>query len=255
MTKQKVHFADSYIINPNHPITVNLIGVGGTGSKVLSALGRIHYALNSLNHPGLSVTAFDPDEVTEANIGRQLFPYSDIGLNKAEVLVTRINRFFGTTWEAVPDVYTNELSNITITCVDNIKSRIDISNVLSHSIGKWSMDYRKPKYWLDFGNSTDHGQYVLGTVGKIKQPKSKLFKTVTKLSAVTEMFDLTQVKEEDSGPSCSLAEALAKQDLFINSTLAESGCSLLWKLLRGGIIDRQGAFLNLSTLQTNPICL
>ena len=32
-----------------------------------------------------------------------------------------------------------------------------------------------------------------------------------------------RVKEEESGPSCSLAEALEKQDLFINSTLAQLG--------------------------------
>ncbi len=32
---------------------------------------------------------------------------------------------------------------------------------------------------------------------------------------------------------CSLAEALEKQDLFINSTLAHIGCDLLWKNVQG----------------------
>lgn len=36
------------------------------------------------------------------------------------------------------------------------------------------------------------------------------------------MFDLTQVDEQNSGPSCSVTEALRKQDLFINSTLAQT---------------------------------
>ena len=252
--KTKIHFTDEYIVNPSHPITVNLIGVGGTGSQVLTGLGRINHALNSLGKPGLHVKAFDPDEVTEANIGRQLFPYSDIGLNKAEVLITRINRFFGTAWDAIPELFNNKAANITITCVDNIQSRLSVSDFL-----RYTRNYGSPitncQYWLDFGNTTDHGQYVLGTVHKIKQPISKKYKTVSNLRTATEMFDYTQINEEDSGPSCSLSEALLKQDLFINSFLAEAGCNLIWRLLRHGIINNQGAFINLSTMHSNPINL
>ena len=36
--KTKMHFADTYLISPTNPLTVNLIGAGGTGSKVLTAL-------------------------------------------------------------------------------------------------------------------------------------------------------------------------------------------------------------------------
>lgn len=57
----------------------------------------------------------------------------------------------------------------------------------------------------------------------------------------------------DSGPSCSLAEALSKQDLFINSTLAQLGYNILWKMFRNGMIEHQGLFLNLETLKVNPI--
>lgn len=253
-TKTKVHFADSYIINPNHPISINLVGVGGTGSQVLSGLGRISHALQTFGHPGLYVTAFDPDQVSEANIGRQLFARTEIGLNKADVLITRFNRFFGTAWESVSERYNSEPANIIITCVDNIKSRLAISTSLNH-YNKTNHVEWQPKYWLDFGNATNHGQYVLSTVGKIKQPTSKKYKAVNRLRPVTELFDFTQIHEEDSGPSCSLAEALEKQDLFINSSLAISGCSLLWQLLKQGVIDKQGGFLNLSTMQTNPILL
>jgi hypothetical protein len=61
------------------------------------------------------------------------------------------------------------------------------------------------------------------------------------------------VKEKDSGPSCSLAEALEKQDLFINSTLAQLGCNILWKMFRNGMIEYHGLYLNLSTMKVNPI--
>jgi hypothetical protein len=70
---------------------------------------------------------------------------------------------------------------------------------------------------------------------------------------VTDFFDLKKVNEKDSGPSCSLAEALTKQDLFINSTLAQIGMALMWKMFTKGMLEIQGAFLNLETMKVNPI--
>ena len=135
---KRIHYIDNYLINPQHPVTVNLIGAGGTGSQVLTCLARLDTALRGLGHPGLFITVYDSDIVTEANIGRQLFSPSDIGLNKAQCLVTRMNNFFGNDWKAVPDIYPaalkdarrDNLANITITCTDNIKSRIDLWNIL-----------------------------------------------------------------------------------------------------------------------------
>ena len=55
----------------------------------------------------------------------------------------------------------------------------------------------------------------------------KLYETVESLKVITRYVKYAKVKEKDSGPSCSLAEALEKQDLFINSTLAQLGCNIL----------------------------
>ena len=60
----------------------------------------MNVALQVLGHPGLHVTVFDPDIITEANIGRQLFSETELGQCKATAAVTRVNRFFGTTWTA-----------------------------------------------------------------------------------------------------------------------------------------------------------
>ena len=240
---KRVHYIDSYLINPQHPVTVNVIGAGGTGSQVLTCLARLDTALRGLGHPGLFVTVYDPDTVTEANIGRQLFSPSDTGLNKAQCLVTRVNNFFGNGWRAVPDIYPailkdarrDNLANITITCTDN---------------------YETPLYWMDFGNTQTSGQVVLGTVPKkIKQPVSRLYETVSSLKVITRMVKYTKGKEKDSGPSCSLAEALEKQDLFINSTLAQLGCNILWKMFRHGMIEHHGLYLNLETMRVNPIAV
>ena len=135
---KRIHYIDNYLINPQHPVTVNLIGAGGTGSQVLTGLARLDVTLRALGHPGLFVTLYDPDIVTEANIGRQLFGYSDMGLNKAQCLITRINNFFGNDWKAVPNIFPtvlknacrDNMANITITCTDNIKSRLDLWNIL-----------------------------------------------------------------------------------------------------------------------------
>jgi PRTRC genetic system ThiF family protein len=252
--KQKMHFTDAYLLNPTHPVTVNLIGCGRTGSQVLTALSRINHTLVALGHPGLHVTTFDPDYVTEANLGRQLFSASDTGLNKAVVLTSRINRFFSTGWEAIPDFYKNEPANIVITCVDNVKSCMEIADgLLSQPDNDNRYDFAKPLYWLDFGNTQNAGQVILGTFGEIRQPQSEKYIPVGKLSCVTERFNLLLVDEKASGPSCSLAEAIEQQDLFINSTLANAGSKLLWKLFREGMTGQAGMFLNMDTMKMNPV--
>lgn len=253
---KKLHYVDDYLLAPYHPITINLIGCGGTGSQVLTALARINVALHGLGHIGITVSAYDADVVTEANLGRQLFSENDLGVNKANVLISRLNRFFGTDWENYSEEFPSKDSktaNITITCVDSVKARIEIGKYLrNHNV---ATDQEREYYWLDFGNTTNTGQVVLGTVALIDQPKVEDTETVGELKCVDQRFNLTHVKDEDSGPSCSLAEALRKQDLFINSTLANFGCSLLWKLISQGSIESQGMYLNLKTFKCNPINL
>jgi PRTRC genetic system ThiF family protein len=247
-----VHFIDSYLLNPQHEITVALIGAGGTGSQVLTCLGRIDAALKALGHPGLSVTVYDPDIVTFANRGRQLFTENDTGLNKAACSTTRINRFFGTDWNSVSETYSGQPANIAITCTDNIASRLFMQEVFQKEQDRYIQPYEKFMYWLDFGNTRSTGQAVIGSCD-IKQPVSEKFITVGRLPLVTELFDYTKIEEKESGPSCSLAEALQKQELFINSSLAQLGCGLLWKMFRECMIEYQGIFLNLDTLKTNPL--
>lgn len=247
------HYVHNYIINPAHPLTVALIGVGGTGSQVLTSLGRMNYALLQLGHPGLHVTAYDGDIVTAANCGRQLFAEQEVGMNKASVLVTKMNMFFGTQWESRPMFYENESkrANIIISCVDTAKVRLHLGEWLLK--GRGHSDTTHTYYWLDFGNNATTGQVVLGTAfNKILQPKNNRGCS-DYLKSVTEMFDLKKVNDRDAGPSCSLAEALTKQDLFVNSTLAQIGMAVMWKMFKFGVIDIQGAFLNLDTMKVNPI--
>lgn len=264
--KAKVHFMDNTLINPTNPITVNLIGAGGTGSQVLTALARMNHALTELNHAGLSVRLWDDDVITEANLGRQLFAESELELYKSVALINRVNRFFGTNWKAETQKFekdglgklkSNMKSEIYISCVDSVKSRFDIAEILNELKIDKGYYRNQCKYWIDFGNSQFTGQVLLSTIGNIKQPNSDKYETVENLPFITEEFgELLKISElEDNTPSCSLAEALEKQDLFINSTLAQMGSSLLWSLFHNGITENRGFFLNLKNFTAQPIKL
>lgn len=202
-----------------------------------------------------SIFELGADEVTNANVGRQLYSPADIGCNKAVIAIQRVNRFFGLGWIGAPQMYNSDNSqntgNILITCVDSAKARLKISKLAKNH--KKDHVANKLFYWLDFGNLKTTGQVILGSIGDIKQPPSDANNQIKTLKTVTQLFDLTLIKEENQGPSCSLAEAIGKQDLFINSTLANLGCNLLWKLFTDGKIDYHGLYLNLETMQTRPI--
>jgi PRTRC genetic system ThiF family protein len=261
--KTAVHIVGREILQPFNPVTVNLIGAGGTGGQVLTALARMNQALVSLHHPGLMVRVFDDDTVTKANLGRQLFTTAELGLPKSVALINRINRFFGTNWKAVIEKYDGRYSGsgdgawatISIGCVDTVQARVEIAGILKKLNKSMGNRRDQPLYYMDFGNSRKTGQVILSTIGKIEQPPSKLYRTVDALPMVTDEFgELLNTSEAvDHTPSCSLAEALTKQDLFINSALANVGASLLWQLFREGILFNRGFFLNLKDFRTQPL--
>lgn len=258
-TKLKAHFIAPELLNPTNPITVCLIGAGGTGSQVLTGLARMSHSLQQLGHAGFQVSLWDDDVITDANRGRQLFAESEVGLSKATALITRTNRFFGTAWKAIAKPFTADTATgsyaIYISCVDSAAARFGIAEVLN-DLNVSSHRADTPRYWMDFGNSKDTGQVVLSTIGNIKQPSSDKFVPVGSLPQVTREFTelLLQGDSEDL-PSCSLAEALEKQDLFINSVLAQMGCSLLWQLFRQGFTLERGFFLNLANFRSQPLAV
>jgi PRTRC genetic system ThiF family protein len=257
--KPKAHFIAPELLNPTNPIAVCLIGAGGTGSQVLTGLARMSHSLQQLGHAGFDITLWDDDTVTDANRGRQLFAESEVGLSKAAALIARTNRFFGTGWQAVEKPFTPETATeraaIYISCVDTAAARFGIAEALSQ-LDTGTRHADTPHYWMDFGNSRDTGQVILSTIAEIKQPASEKFLPVASLPRVTEEFmELLMRNDEADTPSCSLAESLEKQDLYINSVLAQLGCSLLWQFLRQGLTTHRGVFLNLKDFRSQPLAV
>lgn len=242
------HAIVSHLLTQQAKIT--LIGAGGNGCQMLSGLARLDRALRGLGHPGLNVTLYDPDTVSESNIGRQLFYPNDIGHYKAVVLMHRVNCTYGLSWEAQAvkfgrnhaDGYNTD---ILITCVDSAAARRGIWEHLSHA-----STYFPATYWLDIGNRARIGQIFLT---QVPRPPKLLRKDAlpTLADVLPEIID--ESIPEDDAPSCSLAEALAKQDLFINQHVVTWGLQLLWDLFRRGGIDIHGYWINLESGRVNPV--
>lgn len=243
------------ILRPAHlasgPIHIDLVGIGGTGTQLVASLARLHVALRSLGHPyGLAVTLWDMDTVSEANIGRQLFSRGDIGRSKATVQAHRINHYFGLGWKASPEKFTTSgrgQRDIIITCVDTASARREIHGMVQRSLSAAS----RPVLWLDCGNSQSSGQVMLAAIYGPAPRKEMIPIAPTMEQLLPEIFDAAL--PEDNRPSCSLAEALESQDLFINQAVATWAGHLLWSLLRGGESETCGYWINLAEGRISPV--
>lgn len=232
----------------SHPVRIALIGCGGNGSQMLTGLARLNHAITALGHPGLHVKVYDPDTVSEANMGRQLFGAFDVGASKAHVLVNRINAFFGLAWEAVHGRYDESNSwerqyGMAIACVDSARARHEIHRRLTR---------QGVHYLMDLGNRAADGQVLLGEL--TDQPRttpSGHVRLPSPYDVLPELVDL-QVKEDDT-PSCGLAEALERQELFVNQSIVTPALSILWEFFRHGRLTWHGAFVNLRTGSMRPL--
>lgn len=249
------HITNQQILSKR--VKVALIGAGGNGSQMLTGLARLHHALVSLGHPGgLHVTVFDDDSVSESNIGRQLFSSADIGLNKGVVLTHRVNAFFGLDWRANPTRFGGHGDardfDLLISCVDTKASRRDIHNAIADS-------YSNLCYLLDLGNRSMDGQVILGEPPSQRAlPRFGRKSDPDRLPVVTELYPEildTTLAEDDDTPSCSLAEALEKQSLFINQAVVTFALDLLFTLFRKGKITHHGAFVNLESGRVSPLAV
>jgi len=76
-----------------------------------------------------------------------------------------------------------------------------------------------------------------------------------RLRSVVELFpELIEPSLDDDGyPSCSAAEALERQEPFVNPTLANRALALLARLFRHGSIAYHGAFVNIAGCRVQPL--
>ena len=232
----------------NRAVRILVVGAGGSGSAVVMGLPYLDQAMRAWGHRhGLTVVLMDADVVSETNCVRQPFSTSDIGQNKATVLINRINLFWGTQWQAVPNHFhaksfdrnRDRCPDVVIGCVDTRGARRAIED-------SFSLALNHTCYWLDLGNNAASGQYVLGQpLNTRNRRKAERLRTVSEL--YPEIADAAA--GEDALPSCSAVEALDRQEPFINQTLAASALATLAQLFRYGRLTHHGAFFNAKTGQ------
>ncbi len=233
-------------------VRVLIVGAGGTGSSIAMNLPYLDQAMRVWGHAsGLEVAMMDADTVSATNCVRQPFSASDIGQNKATVLINRINIFWGLNWRAIPNrfharSFENDRANVPdvlIGCVDTREARRAIEQSFTHALNGTS-------YWLDLGNNAASGQYVLGQpLNGRNRRKAERLRTVSEL--YPEIADTNA--GEDPLPSCSAVEALDRQEPFINQTLALNALAMLGQLFRYGKLTYHGAFFNARTGQTSAL--
>jgi PRTRC genetic system ThiF family protein len=233
-------------------LRVLVVGAGGTGSAIVMGLPYLDQAMRVWGRSGgLEVVMMDADTVSETNCVRQPFSVSDIGQNKATVLINRINLFWGTRWRAEPayfDERTLDRTNdrpvdLLIGCVDTRAARSVIARALSKARNRTA-------YWLDLGNNAASGQFVLG------QPlNSRNRRKAVRLRTVSELYPeiIDAAAGEDPLPSCSAVEALDRQEPFINQTLASAALAMLARLFRYGKLMQHGGFFNAQSGLMSPL--
>jgi PRTRC genetic system ThiF family protein len=238
-------------------VRVLVVGSGGNGSAICGGLPYLHSAMLAQGHPyGLHVTVMDGDNVSAFNSVRQPFAKSEVGLNKAIVLVNRINLFWGLSWDSIPQALTEQTlapsyagygerhlsPDIVIGCVDTRAARAIIRQSAAGFSGVG--------YWLDVANSESSGQFVLGEPQNSRNKRSR-----TRLRTVAELYPevADATLDGNDGPSCSAIESLTRQEPFVNSTLAQHALALLARLFRDGEISHHGGFVDVATSHAMPL--
>jgi len=229
-------------------INVLLVGCGGNGAQMLMGLASLDSALRAISSRSLAVTVVDDDTVSEANLGRQPFYRCDLGSSKARTLTERVNLAHGLDWRAVhgraPDAIDLGGFHILISCVDTASARRALGGAIA-SRGA------RPRYWLDLGNRATDGQFLIGCPERLGAKDDRRLPTV--LEYFPELAD--ESFAEADAPSCSVAEALERQSLFVNRVVASHALALLFELLGRGSIGHAGAFINIASGQAVPIPL
>lgn len=165
-----------------------------------------------------------------------------MGANKAQTIVMRVNAAYGLGFKAVSQRLREDDNNWMITNADLVIGCVDTRESRRSIFGQLSGRNRRGStcYYLDLGNGDVDGQVVLGEMGG----------DGLRLPCVTELFPemLDPAHDpKDDGPSCSRAEALARQSAFVNKAASMHAVSMLSMLFRYGQIDHHAVFFNLRT--------
>lgn len=224
-----------FVLPPEAPMHIVLVGCGGTGSHLAMSLARLAAHVRSQGRPPLTLTFIDGDLVERKNVGRQWFAPHEIGRPKAQVLADRLNAAFGLDIVALPMMATVELLaesqppyhgiGILVGAVDTASGRRALHDALTRST--WRL-------WLDVGNERDWGTVLLGTTTDVRQLRGAfaLGGACTALPAPTLRYPHL-LDDEPAQPVTDCAGAMAEgmQSLVVNQAIAGIAAQYLHALV------------------------
>lgn len=222
-------------LDTTSPVSILIIGAGGTGGYIIPNLYRIAYATRRK----YKILIADGDIVEKKNLVRQNFSNYDIGSNKAEAMAERYSEVFGIETEYVPEYIEDEdmlcelLTQknekeewhikplyIIIGAVDNNRSRVMCHNVFNKL---------RDVIYIDSGNGEYTGQVVCGMKenGKVITPP------------VADVFPdiLEDTEKFPSELSCAERSVSAPQSIAANIFASTAVSTMLFYLLTTGEVE------------------
>ena len=214
----------------DRPVTIVIIGAGGTGGYVIPHLYRIAFA----SERSCRIIIADGDIVEKKNLVRQNFAECDIGENKAYVMAQRYSEVFGIETKYIPDFIEDEVRlyellnvhgdyfaskpiGILIGAVDNNRSRVMCHNVFNRL---------NDIIYIDSGN----GEYTAQVVCGVKMSGRAISKPVARVYPDI----LTDTEKFPSELSCAERNVSAPQTIAANIFASTAICSMLYYLLIEG---------------------
>lgn len=254
-------------VNLDGDVVVGVIGCGGTGSLFIRDAMRVLKVFNDQRRQQLKLTVrkiffCDADIVEEKNLVRQNFISQDIGRNKAEVLAERYGTAFGLDIDVVPEFIENErrlydlcsqgmpyymMHNTTVilfSMVDNVKTRLMMSNLLNAYIDGPGMSASRIPFDLiivDCGNSEHAGQVCVSANGPMPGGRFYL-PTVAQLQP--DLMDKRNWDKFASELSCEEAAESDPQSISANATAANIAMNIMFNLVFKGRIQYNKVVFN-----------
>jgi len=204
-------------LDTNNAIDVSVVGCGGTGSFLASHLARMMTFMPLFGLKPFNLTLWDPKEVSETNVKKQMFLPFELGQNKAVALATRLNRAYNLGIEGKPFHMSGSWSHVVFGCTDSITFR--------HS-------FQQPKdnvTWIDCGNGSDFGQIIVCN-------KKMGWPTFTELGMTN--YDTTEA-------SCGELRSFLEQQPSINPLVAAMAYNAFYTLVINRTIPYLQQYINL----------
>lgn len=246
-------------IERDYRYNIIIIGVGGTGSHLISFLSQL-IGNNKVFKAKHSIVLVDGDEVEAKNLRTQKFLQSDVGKIKSEVLSDRYSTVFGLDISYVDEYINSEKDvlklfdrsydtvNIVVSCVDNNKARRFIDSAFNNAEIK---NYnRRGTIYIDTGNSSGSEELTGQTVVAYRNSEKIV------LPSASTYFPQMLIEEEDEEePVASCGEVMLEniQNLGANITSAITVFNILNNIIGFNQIPGDLFMFNATKIETESM--